>query len=419
MGLREKAAELADIIRRKKELVVMAHADADGVAGAAIAKFFLEKNDIEYELKFVDYLRKESLSEYKGNEILFIDVGNGSIEEIERNGIEAIIVDHHFASKYFKNSLNPFYYGIDGGEEISASGLMHLITGKNAEIALIGAAGDLQDRNGLKGWNYRILMESNIIAKRDIKLYGRSMPLYRMLSFSPLIPPFFKNVGIVVRFLNELGINEKKTWNELNGEEKKRLFSSIVKMMIRRGYEKDDIMKLYGEVYELDGIDLREIASGINAMAKYGEYREAIHVCITGNYDKMKQFINAHRKNIKNGIRFAKENLNDGIKIKYFHAGRKIKGSILGTVTGMLLEGEKIEKPVVGMVENEQEIKISARAPKNMNVNLSIAIRNAARAIGGYGGGHKMAAGATIPKGYEEEFLKFFELEIANQSSIL
>ncbi|HDN95487.1 MAG TPA: DHH family phosphoesterase [Thermoplasmatales archaeon] len=419
MGIIEKAAELAEIIRRKKDLAVIAHADADGVAGAAISKFFLEKNDIEYELKFVDYLRKELLSEYKGKEVLFIDVGNGNIEEIERNRIEAIIVDHHLASKYFKNSLNPFHYGIDGGEEISASGLMHLITGENAEIALIGAAGDLQDRNGLKGWNRRILMKSGIIAKNDIKLYGRSLPLYRMLSFSPLIPPFFKNVGSVIRFLNELSIDEKKTWNELSMDEKRRLFSSIVKMMIMRGYEKDDIIKLYGEVYELDGIDLREIASGINAMAKYGEYSKAIYVCITGNYERMKEFINTHRKNIKMGIRFAKENLSEGMKIKYFHAGKKIKGSILGTVTGMLLEGEKIEKPVVGMVENEEEIKISARAPKNMNVNLSIAIRNAARATGGHGGGHKMAAGATIPKGYEEEFLRFFELEIANQSSIL
>ncbi|MEM4071135.1 MAG: DHHA1 domain-containing protein, partial [Thermoplasmata archaeon] len=34
---------------------------------------------------------------------------------------------------------------------------------------------------------------------------------------------------------------------------------------------------------------------------------------------------------------------------------------------------------------------------------------NAAKEVGGFGGGHKIAAGATIPKGKENEFLKLLD----------
>ncbi len=419
MGIVEKAKEIAEIIKKKHYITIVAHADADGVAAAAIAKLFLEENGIEHEIKFTNHIEEELLNEFRSNDILFVDLGNSSINAILNHGINAIIVDHHFSNDFFPNSLNPFHYGIDGGEEISASGLMYLIAKEHADIALIGAAGDLQDRKGFIGLNGYILKNSNVVERNDIRLYGRNLPLPRMLSFSPLIPPFFKNFGMSVRFLKNIGIDTKKSWNELNREEKKALLSSMVKMMAKLGYEKDDIMQIYGKVYELNGYDLREIAAGINSMAKYEKYEEAIHACINGDYNKMKKFMVAHRKNIKDGIKIAKQNLNERSKIKYFIAGKKIKDTILGTITGMLLEGERIEKPLVGMVENGNGIKISVRAPKNMNINLSIAIARAAIAAGGDGGGHKMAAGAMIPKGSEEEFLKFFEAEIANQSPSL
>ncbi|RLF62149.1 MAG: hypothetical protein DRN31_04465, partial [Thermoplasmata archaeon] len=35
--------------------------------------------------------------------------------------------------------------------------------------------------------------------------------------------------------------------------------------------------------------------------------------------------------------------------------------------------------------------------------------------LGGTGGGHEMAAGATIPRGTEDEFLKMLDKEIRNQ----
>jgi len=419
MGILEKAKEIYEIIRKKQNVFIVAHADADGVAGASIFKMMMDELEIEHQIKFVNYLNEEILAEHRNQSLLLVDVGNGNLKEIKKMGLDAVVIDHHMSYEFFKNSLNPFHYGIDGGYEISASGLAHLVV-RNlrgyGDIAIIGAIGDLQDRYGLKGWNRFILHESNVNVKRDIRLYGRNKPLYKMLSFSPLIPPFFRNVGATIKFLKSIGIDENKTWNDLKWNEKKKLFSSIVKTMVERGYEMEDIEKLYGEVYEIASHDIREIAASINSMAKYGEYEKAMEICIKKNFDIAKKFLEEHRKNIKNGIKIAREKLNESKSIKYFYAGDKIKDTILGTITGMLIESERIMKPVVGMAENDDKIKVSVRAPKNMNINLSLAIKTAARQLGGKGGGHRMAAGATIPKGYENDFLQIFEAELQSQS---
>ncbi|KAA0007752.1 MAG: DHH family phosphoesterase [Thermoplasmata archaeon] len=63
-------------------------------------------------------------------------------------------------------------------------------------------------------------------------------------------------------------------------------------------------------------------------------------------------------------------------------------------------------------ISYNDDIDISARATQDMvenGINLGEAMRNAAQAIGGEGGGHPVAAGASIPKGKEEEFLKLLD----------
>jgi single-stranded-DNA-specific exonuclease len=48
-------------------------------------------------------------------------------------------------------------------------------------------------------------------------------------------------------------------------------------------------------------------------------------------------------------------------------------------------------------------------------LDLATALTRAAKELNGIGGGHNIAAGATIPKGKEEEFLQLVEREIKLQ----
>jgi RecJ-like exonuclease len=70
--------------------------------------------------------------------------------------------------------------------------------------------------------------------------------------------------------------------------------------------------------------------------------------------------------------------------------------------------------------KSKDEVKASARATQilvDKGLDLSVVINNAAKSVDGTGGGHNIAAGATIPKGKEEMFLHHFEQEVKKQLS--
>ena len=102
-------------------------------------------------------------------------------------------------------------------------------------------------------------------------------------------------------------------------------------------------------------------------------------------------------------------------------AGEGIRDTIIGIVTNMLLNSEDIESnlPLVGFAYTKNgDVKVSARTTQSFvdkGIDLSSALKYAAKQLNGVGGGHNIAAGATIPKGKEEEFLDILEKKIKDQ----
>ena len=87
----------------------------------------------------------------------------------------------------------------------------------------------------------------------------------------------------------------------------------------------------------------------------------------------------------------------------------------------MLLNSEDTNSdlPLIGFADKEDgQVKASARATQELvdkGLDLSTALKKAAKELDGIGGGHNIAAGATIGKGKEEEFLDLVEKEIKDQ----
>ncbi len=121
-------------------------------------------------------------------------------------------------------------------------------------------------------------------------------------------------------------------------------------------------------------------------------------------------------------LSFAKEEeIQKRTFVQFFHAKEGIRDTIIGIVTNMLLNSEDVDSsvPLLGFAYTENgDVKVSARATQALidkGLNLSSALKHAAKELNGVGGGHDIAAGATIPKGKEEEFLEIVEKEIKNQ----
>ncbi|MBS3778094.1 MAG: DHH family phosphoesterase, partial [Candidatus Thermoplasmatota archaeon] len=216
--------------------------------------------------------------------------------------------------------------------------------------------------------------------------------------------------------------------------ERKKVISQIVHLLLSKGFGYELTSRLVGEVYELkqepiatELHDAKEFATLLNSTARYGEFEVGLQVCL-GNRDtylkKARSLLRGHRHNLVEGLKIAKEEgINQLDYVQYFHAGTGIRDTIVGIIANMLLNDEETRNdlPLVGFAKKtEGEIKASARSTQFLvkkGLDLSIVIRQAAESVEGVGGGHNIAAGATIPEGKEDEFLQKFEEKVKEQLS--
>lgn len=111
--------------------------------------------------------------------------------------------------------------------------------------------------------------------------------------------------------------------------------------------------------------------------------------------------------------------------VRYFNARDRIEDTILGTVAGILIgtAGIPADRPLIGFAlsgDGTCTIKVSGRGTPvltAMGLDLASAMREASTSVGGAGGGHNVAAGATIPEGKEEEFLLVIDRLVNGQLS--
>ena len=453
----KRVEKIADIIKNSKEIHIVTHIDADGISAGSIAYKTLERLGKKFSIEFIKELDKEILERLKNENhelVWFTDLGSSIASD---NSINMIITDHHACSEdsNFPFHLNPHLFGLDGSFEISGAGLTYLVSKvvdkKNIDLsslAIVGACGDLQDRKYKKlyGLNREVLKDgerSNIVKpKMDIRYFGReTRPIYKLLQYAndPLIPGLSGRESACIGFLQDLGIKAQdgdnwRRWIDLSKEERRIIISNIAKLLLTKGFGHKITKRIIGEVYiliqEKEGTevhDAKEYATLLNSTARYGKHEVGLKVCLGDRdkwFKKARNLLIGHRHNLVEGLQFAKE---EGIikrqYLQFFHAGSGIRDTIIGIVANMLLSSEETSKdlPLIGFADKgEGEVKVSARGTEEMvekGLNLSLAMKKAASAFNGVGGGHNIAAGATIPKGKEEEFLEILEKEIKTQLS--
>ena len=107
--------------------------------------------------------------------------------------------------------------------------------------------------------------------------------------------------------------------------------------------------------------------------------------------------------------------------LQYIHVGNRYPDTIVGIGAGMALSKLNREKPILIMVEQPEDpslTKVSLRATEQMlsrGVDLQVAATTASEKFGGAGGGHRIAAGAFIPRESEKEFIQHVNELLAGQ----
>ena len=450
----------ASVIISAGEVTVITHIDADGITSGAIASRTLERLGKKHRIVFEKKLTEESITSINSdkNDVVWIcDLGSAYLSEFKRSGL--VITDHHvpdpkwrrkqtFIDDFFDiDHLNPQTYGASGSYEICGAGMTYLLSKTIdpanidlAFLAVVGAVGDLQDDRESKLVSYnRVILDDavsngDVVPVTDIRFFGRdSRSLVQFLQYNsdPRIEGVSDNAVGCQKLLSDSGIPLKdggswRTWNDLLDDEKTVLTERVLSMV-----EKKDIPRVHGEVYTLPRFkrgtglsDSKEFATMLNSCGRYDDAETGLRICM-GDMSALadaERNRTDHRKNISTALNHIKENhlLRERRFIQYFDAGSEIRETVVGIVAGMLLNsGEaRRELPMFAFAEAEDGTKVSARANRSLTdrgLDLSTVMKTASEMIGGYGGGHKVAAGATIPKGREEEFLDIVEDIVSSQ----
>jgi RecJ-like exonuclease len=451
----KQAKKIADGIVDAGSVEVVTHIDADGIAAGAIAMRCMERAGVDGNIRYVKQLDEMAIEELRDSErlIWFTDLGSGMLSSLD--GLDYVITDHHTPAGHDASwrHFNPYRYGVSGERMVSGAGLTFLVAlamdernSDMADLAMVGAAGDVQDAAACRhtGWNSAIAdmgEKAGVVSRySDLRAFGRqTRPLYKLLQYAddPMLPGLTGRAGACRAFLQNLDIPVKegrrwKKWMELEPAEKRHIISSLVSLLISRGFGHHRAGRLVGEVYEMsretEGTqlrDAREYATLLNATARYGHADVGLQVCLGDRDEGLRaayDLLQQHRRCIAHGIRYVKrEGLREYGGLHYFNGGSTIRDTVVGIIAGMLLHSSSIKNsgPLVGFaMKNGSEVKASARVASSMTdrgIDLASAMQHAARQLGGIGGGHPVAAGATIPRGEEESFLALLDREVQNQ----
>lgn len=452
MTMEEKAKECAEYIKKHASALVVSHIDADGLSSAAIMGKALDRASIEYRIRFVKQLDLQTLNEIADRNpelVIFTDLGSGMLEAISSLKLNAVVSDHHQPQGKHEHHLNPHLFGINGATEISGAGVVYLIAsamGSNADLAdlaIVGAVGDLQHvkQGQLNGMNRSILEEgvrSGILRyEKDLLLFGKqTRPVFKLLQYStdPYLPGITGSEDASVEFLKKIGIRQHgekwRRWIDLETGEKQKIVSALMQYCLSSGLQACSAQRLVGEVYTLlreregtEARDASEFSTLLNATARYDHADTGLAVCMGDrgrSYDEACELLNEHRKNLVEGLNLVRE---QGVirmdNLQYFDAGKKIRETIVGIVAGMsaaFVNNRSL--PIVAFADSNGGLKVSSRGNQELirkGLNLGKAISEAAKAVGGTGGGHDIAAGAFIPKESKNEFLKILDSRIGMQ----
>ena len=463
----EKAVEL---IKRHDYARIVSHYDADGITSAGIICNALLRRGIQFHTTIVSKLEDSFIHGLKDPLIIICDMGTAQLDLISAhlNEKDVIIIDHHtppLTSPTPINELvsslpdsfaliNPYIpEGEHTGEgekeiegDICAAGLSYLVARRlssdgrgNIDLAGLAVAGTLGDKLRIDtGTNKMILdeaiKEGVISVEKGLKLGDGKIRDLILFSTDPYIPLAGK-VEWVDAFLKKLDIEGDRNIRDLEEEEERRLTAALLSLSLESNagvaINRD---ALVGNTYILNaevvrkGIDLMRM---VDACGRFGKAGVGIGLCLRDGkmieaavslYMQFQSKLVSELNRIESGEGIIKELP----AIFYFYVQER---GVTGILDGIVADYLYTAKPVIALnmkTRDEEgaraETKISARCSKKLieeskedGINLAKAMEKASKEVGGFGGGHPVAAGASIPEGSEEKFIATLDRIIGEQ----
>ncbi|MFQ6128450.1 MAG: DHH family phosphoesterase [Thermoplasmata archaeon] len=432
----KKVERAAEELSSASRVRVVSHYDGDGLCAAGILAKALYRKDLVFQLSATRALDQEFIGSLEGDEdvLVMADMGSSRIQSLEKLGARVIVLDHHEPENDSEKviHINSHLYGIDGTKGACAATLSFtLATVMDEEnwdlaaIALAGAVADRQHPGGLEGINLAILKhvseKGGIRIERIHTLLGEDVAEALSLSINPYIVGISGDIKGAMSFLSELGIPPDLPVEELQGELRTKLVSAISLKLLEQGVSAENVRGIVEEGYWDSSRETYAnwIASYVNACGGLGKDGVGVALCLGDRsaLDKGKKLRKDFLSQVLAGLEKVRtEGAFEKKHIQFFYAENP---SFAGTIGGVAMR--YVLNPnlaTVALSVLSEKTRVSGRATKNLvetGVNLAEAFKESAEVLGGAGGGHSIAAGASIPKGKEEKFLEYVDNTIEVQ----
>ncbi len=455
--LHKQASETASLIRQKASddtVLLTSHFDADGISSGSIMLSAVNRLSSFPHLRVIDSVNERILEQIEAIEsdlVIFTDIGSGYLEIISKilRNRDIVIADHHQPLGEPGSNLHHFnthILGFDGSEEISGAGTAYLLAkaldSRNTDLsamAIVGALGDQQDKGPerrFKGLNADILkdaVDSKVIeVTKDLVFFGRqTRPIHRAIASTtdPFLPGLSGEEDRCLALLDAAGIPTKvddrwRTISDLSLDEKRRIVDKIIEHTISSNFKGEAVLNLIGSVYTLTREepgtslrDAREFATLLNACGRMNRAGLGIAIGIGDrgeSFQHAQQLYSAYKIQLSkymNWVATAPNATKTGRNVVLVNGQGVVDESMTGAVSSLIssskLFGES-KVTIVTTLTRSGEAKISTRATEQLvqkGVNLGKILQDLSPKYGGVGGGHVIAAGATIPSADLDKFL--------------
>jgi len=423
---------------------VIYHYDADGVASASCALRALSRLGYPVQatpLLGVERDRISTLLARSSGAVLVVDTGVSWLDLFARHPHPVVILDHHSSPGAAVESalpdhvavVNPLDWGVDGMSELCASTLTWLfsvfldpLNWDNAPWGLSGAIGDRQHVGGFKGLNARLVEEavrrSVLVRRPGVALFGPALGP----AVTNSIDPFFRGLSgrpaESATFLRTLHLEPDRPPSELTPEEVRRLADALKARLAQAGVSPE-----FANVFDQErwfvpslGLDSEEVSNLQNATGREGIPGVGIAFALgdARAAERARAAEQAWRSGILRGLRRVEdEGVNSMRSLRWFESpDTTLAGTQAGFAMNYLLPPDL---PVfVFSSAAPGPTKLSGRGTLRLvarGLDLAAVCRGAAETVGGEGGGHRVAAGATIPAGSRDAFLAAADRLLATQ----
>jgi single-stranded DNA-specific DHH superfamily exonuclease len=420
----DKAAEaIAKSILRCDSMRVISHNDADGITSAGLICNALLRAGIPFQASLLKRLDESVINGLTGP-VVFCDMGSGKPELISRIKGDCFVLDHHRPVGTLScMHLNPHLYGIDGAFELSAAGTVYSVVrhmGDNFDLAGLALVGAMGDRQGMIGANRTILEDAVASGAVEVKAglkISEDGPLEDVFqnSIEPLLD-FTGDPEKTRKFLDDLKI--KGNVERLEKDELARLCTALtLKLLIQGSFAADsilgDVIRLRHEVVE----NSLQMVQLLNACGNRDVPGLGLTLCLRDRsaLGEARKLAQEYKSHILREMNLLREQNKVMTNIRYLKMENMEAGSI---VSGLGIRYLYTDMPLITLNHKDDMVKISARGTKPLisrGLDLSVAMRKAAEAVGGAGGGHTIASGASIPPGAEERFLALLDEIVGEQ----